>query len=183
MPASLQLGQQHMSQLPFIANDPCESLHSHPALPVLLRSDNEHMNVGLLLPCAGYRWLLRSVSRYCCLPTVLRMAQAHPTSRRWSNHPPNVSTMLRSCQFAFYSLTTNRAQQLLNKILFDCLLSWLLSELWLHLLDKNCELKDAKKAKRDCRVGDSSLQVCHHKRPVLHEADSSDPLLILKMLA
>ncbi len=39
-------------------------------------------------PCSGYRWLLESDYRHWYLPTVLWMAQAHPTSRTWSNHTP-----------------------------------------------------------------------------------------------
>ncbi len=33
--------------------------------------------------CTGYRWLLESNSRHWHLRTVLRMALAHPTSRKW----------------------------------------------------------------------------------------------------
>ncbi len=34
--------------------------------------------------CTGYQWLLGSDSRHWYLPTMLGMAQAHPTSSTWS---------------------------------------------------------------------------------------------------
>lgn len=38
-------------------------------------------------PCTGYWWLLKSDSCHWNLPTVLRTAQTHSTSRRtWSDH-------------------------------------------------------------------------------------------------
>ena len=52
-------------------------------------------------PCTGYRRLREYDSSHWCLPTVLRLAQAHPTSRTWSSCPvpvpPSLCTVLYDC--------------------------------------------------------------------------------------
>lgn len=154
MPASLQLGQQHMSQLLFIANDPCESLHSHPALPVLLRSDNEHMNVGLLhyspvLATGGCSDPFQDTAA-CLLYCEWLRPILHPGDGQIT-HPTCPLCSAPANLLSTTSLQTGPSKCSTKSCLTVCCPGFcqkslcIMSELWLHLLDKNCELKYAKK--------------------------------------
>ena len=67
-------------------------------------------------PCTTHRWVLESHWKQWWLPTLMCMAQVHPTSRNTSSP----SATLCHCQSICQSLSTIGAQLLLNKILTVC---------------------------------------------------------------
>ncbi len=75
-------------------------------------------------PWPGYQWVLESDSRHWYLATMLQMAQAHPTSRTWSNLTPQpvhyILLLPNGLLLPHYEGTSATTQQ--NH---DCLLSWL----------------------------------------------------------